>query len=100
MGGSLMGSTSIHDTADKMGRTLGVRWNKLRKGMINLQVGPGAAVLPSTVTRIHMDFAFTMAKGHMGPRYASPAACCDTNKAPCTLDRTRRQLGSFEFVEL
>ncbi|KAF4123805.1 large subunit ribosomal protein MRP49 [Geosmithia morbida] len=48
-------------------RTLGIRWNKLRK-LINLQCGPGAAVLPSEVTRIHMDFAHALRNGHMGPR--------------------------------
>ncbi|KAI6780395.1 54S ribosomal protein-like protein [Emericellopsis cladophorae] len=48
-------------------RTLGVRWNKLRR-LINLQTGPGAAIIPPNVTRVHMDFAVTCKGGHMGPK--------------------------------
>ncbi|KAG5933596.1 hypothetical protein E4U53_000940 [Claviceps sorghi] len=36
--------------------------------LINLRCGPGAAVLPPEVTRIHMDFAHRMDDGHMGAR--------------------------------
>ncbi|KAJ4254919.1 hypothetical protein NW762_009717 [Fusarium torreyae] len=48
-------------------RSLGERFNKLRR-LINLQCGPGAAVLPPEVTRIHMDFAVHLNGGHMGAR--------------------------------
>ncbi|KID95745.1 Ribosomal protein/NADH dehydrogenase domain protein, partial [Metarhizium majus ARSEF 297] len=36
--------------------------------LINLRCGPGAAILPPEVTRIHMDFATSMSNGHMGAR--------------------------------
>ncbi|KAG6040837.1 hypothetical protein E4U41_006879 [Claviceps citrina] len=36
--------------------------------LIDLRCGPGAAILPPEVTRIHMDFAMRMDDGHMGAR--------------------------------
>ncbi|KAM0516710.1 hypothetical protein ACHAPE_005344 [Trichoderma viride] len=48
-------------------RSLGERLNLLRK-LINIRCGPGAAILPSEVTRIHMDFAISLKGGHMGAR--------------------------------
>ncbi|KAF4471459.1 ribosomal MRP49 [Fusarium albosuccineum] len=48
-------------------RSLGERLNTLRR-LINIQCGPGAAVLPPEVTRIHMDFARSLKGGHMGAR--------------------------------
>ncbi|CRK23715.1 hypothetical protein VD0002_g6269 [Verticillium dahliae] len=43
------------------------RWHKLR-AMLRIRHGPGAAVIPPTVTRIHVEFAKTYNNGHMGPR--------------------------------
>ncbi|CAI4212474.1 unnamed protein product [Parascedosporium putredinis] len=43
------------------------RWNKLHR-ILNLRVGPGAAVLPNTITRIHLEFASKAGAGHVGPR--------------------------------
>ncbi len=37
--------------------------------LLNIRVGPGAAVVSRDVTRIHMDFASNLEKGHTGPRY-------------------------------
>ncbi|KAL6891503.1 mitochondrial ribosomal protein L51 [Trichoderma longibrachiatum] len=48
-------------------RSLGERLNLLRK-LISIKCGPGAAVLPADVTRIHMDFAIHLKGGHMGAR--------------------------------
>ncbi|GAB0134243.1 hypothetical protein EsDP_00002623 [Epichloe bromicola] len=48
-------------------RSLGERLNLLRK-LINLRCGPGAAILPPEVSRIHLDFAARMDDGHMGAR--------------------------------
>ncbi|KAL7783041.1 mitochondrial ribosomal protein L51 [Trichoderma afarasin] len=48
-------------------RSLGERLNLLRK-LINIRCGPGAAILPAEVTRIHMDFALRLKGGHMGAR--------------------------------
>ncbi|PKK42147.1 hypothetical protein CI102_13286 [Trichoderma harzianum] len=49
-------------------RSLGERLNLLRKQLINIRCGPGAAILPAEVTRIHMDFALRLKGGHMGAR--------------------------------
>ncbi|KAM6480258.1 mitochondrial ribosomal protein L51 [Trichoderma sp. SZMC 28011] len=49
-------------------RSLGERLNLLRKVLINIRCGPGAAILPAEVTRIHMDFALRLKGGHMGAR--------------------------------
>ncbi|PTB79240.1 hypothetical protein M440DRAFT_1389275 [Trichoderma longibrachiatum ATCC 18648] len=49
-------------------RSLGERLNLLRKRLISIKCGPGAAVLPADVTRIHMDFAIHLKGGHMGAR--------------------------------
>ncbi|KAL5612158.1 hypothetical protein BROUX41_000298 [Berkeleyomyces rouxiae] len=43
------------------------RWHKLRN-LLKIRFGPGAAVMPPNVTRIHMDFSRNMKGGHMGPR--------------------------------
>ncbi|KKF97261.1 hypothetical protein CFIMG_002818RA [Ceratocystis fimbriata CBS 114723] len=43
------------------------RWHNLRN-LLKIRFGPGAAVLPPNVTRIHMDFARNIRGGHMGPR--------------------------------
>ncbi|KAK5997055.1 hypothetical protein PT974_02406 [Cladobotryum mycophilum] len=48
-------------------RSLGERLNLLRK-LVTIQCGPGAAVLPPEVSRIHLDFAITLKGGHMGAR--------------------------------
>ncbi|KAI5466890.1 hypothetical protein BGZ63DRAFT_10648 [Mariannaea sp. PMI_226] len=48
-------------------RSLGERLNLLRK-LVNIQCGPGAAILPPEVTRIHLDFAKRLDGGHMGAR--------------------------------
>ena len=49
-------------------RSLGERFNKLRAKLISLRCGPGAAILPPEVTRIHMDFATSFKNGHMGAK--------------------------------
>ncbi|KEY70400.1 hypothetical protein S7711_06568 [Stachybotrys chartarum IBT 7711] len=48
-------------------RSLGERLNNLRR-LISLRCGPGAAVLPAEVTKIHMDFARKINGGHMGAK--------------------------------
>ncbi|KAF4582054.1 Ribosomal protein/NADH dehydrogenase domain protein [Ophiocordyceps camponoti-floridani] len=49
-------------------RSLGSRLTRLRQRLIKLRCGPGAAILPKEVTTIHLDFATSMFKGHMGAR--------------------------------
>ncbi|KAK8006504.1 hypothetical protein PG991_012801 [Apiospora marii] len=45
----------------------GKRMNIL-KTLLNLRHGPGAAILPPEISRLHMDFALRWNDGHMGPR--------------------------------
>lgn len=40
--------------------------------LINIRCGPGAAILPPEVTRIHLDFATKINGGHMGARFVLP----------------------------
>ncbi|EAQ83925.1 hypothetical protein CHGG_10329 [Chaetomium globosum CBS 148.51] len=43
------------------------RANRLTE-LVWIRNGPGAAILPQDVTRIHMDFAHKFNGGHLGPR--------------------------------
>ncbi|SPO05770.1 related to ribosomal protein MRP49 [Cephalotrichum gorgonifer] len=43
------------------------RWNKVHR-LLGIRLGPGAAVLPPSVTRIHLEFAREAGDGHVGPR--------------------------------
>ncbi|KAK8086898.1 hypothetical protein PG994_001872 [Apiospora phragmitis] len=45
----------------------GKRMNIL-KALLNLRHGPGAAILPPEISRLHMDFALRWNDGHLGPR--------------------------------
>ncbi|KAI1296301.1 CI-B8 domain-containing protein [Xylaria venustula] len=45
----------------------GKRMNTLR-ALLNLRHGPGAAILPPEITRIHLDFSQKWNNGHFGPR--------------------------------
>ncbi|KAI8634057.1 CI-B8 domain-containing protein [Xylariaceae sp. FL1651] len=38
------------------------------QALLSLRHGPGAAILPPEITRIHMDFALKWNDGHLGPR--------------------------------
>ncbi|KAI1826898.1 mitochondrial ribosomal protein L51 [Xylaria intraflava] len=38
------------------------------QALLALRHGPGAAILPPEITRIHMDFAIKWNQGHLGPR--------------------------------
>ncbi|KAK4228960.1 CI-B8 domain-containing protein [Podospora fimiseda] len=44
------------------------RMNKLSEKLLTVKHGPGAAVLPTEVARIHLEFAHKLNDGHMGPR--------------------------------
>ncbi|KAI9734705.1 MAG: hypothetical protein M1818_006692 [Claussenomyces sp. TS43310] len=67
------------------------------KALLNIKLGPGAAILPPEVTRIHLDFAVKINDGHAGPRkfwrnclprlkYHNPAV-------PMSVTRTTNQEG-------
>lgn len=46
------------------------RMRKLQTTLLAIRTGPGAAVLPKDVKRLHLRFATKIEDGHMGPRYA------------------------------
>ncbi|OTA65252.1 hypothetical protein K449DRAFT_264629 [Hypoxylon sp. EC38] len=46
----------------------GKRMHKLQAKLLALRHGPGAAILPPEITRIHMNFALRWNDGHFGPR--------------------------------
>lgn len=72
---------------------IGRRMNRLKTQIMSIRLGPGAAVLPSNVTRIHMHFAKQGKDGHFGakeffskclPRlkYWNPAVPMIVNRLP------------------
>ncbi|KAI2620222.1 CI-B8 domain-containing protein [Hypomontagnella submonticulosa] len=46
----------------------GKRMHILEEKLLQLRIGPGAAILPPEITRIHMNFARKWNDGHFGPR--------------------------------
>ncbi|KAI1461103.1 CI-B8 domain-containing protein [Annulohypoxylon moriforme] len=46
----------------------GKRMHILQEKLLAIRHGPGAAILPPEITRIHLDFAKKWNNGHMGPR--------------------------------
>ncbi|AEO71639.1 b9124158-759d-4bed-ba1a-1b9ce1a4c226 [Thermothielavioides terrestris] len=75
---------------------IGRRMNKLN-ALVKIRTGPGAAVLPRDVTRIHMEFAHKINGGHMGPRKfwreALPRLKYWNPAVPMVVNRTRDQEG-------
>ncbi|KAL2259420.1 hypothetical protein VTK26DRAFT_6913 [Humicola hyalothermophila] len=68
------------------------RMNRLRT-LVNIRVGPGAAVLPKDVTRLHLEFGLQTYDGHVGPKkfwrdylprlkYWNPAVPMVVNRVP------------------
>ncbi|KAK3683594.1 CI-B8 domain-containing protein [Podospora appendiculata] len=74
------------------------RMNVLRSKILNIRLGPGAAVLPQDVTRIHMEFAKNIEEGHMGPRKFFkenlPRLKFWNPSVPMIVNRTENQHGS------
>ncbi|KFZ12811.1 hypothetical protein V502_06915 [Pseudogymnoascus sp. VKM F-4520 (FW-2644)] len=72
------------------------RMTKLR-ALLAIKLGPGAAVLPKNVTKLHMEFAKRMNDGHFGPRkfWQSylPRLKFHNPAVSMTLDRTTNQEG-------
>ncbi|KAL8839774.1 MAG: hypothetical protein Q9170_001585 [Blastenia crenularia] len=46
----------------------GCGWVELVAQLYTIRLGPGAAVLPEDIKRIHLDFAFKLNDGHFGAR--------------------------------
>lgn len=56
--------------------------------LVKIRLGPGAAVLPQDVTRIHLEFAHKFNGGHMGSRCGfSPALAGDRQQGLHSLGR-------------
>ncbi|CZS98631.1 related to ribosomal protein MRP49 [Rhynchosporium agropyri] len=72
------------------------RMRKLR-ALLAIRIGPGAAILPPEVTRIHMDFARAVEDGHYGPRkfwrHCLPRLKYHNPAIPMTVNRTNDQTG-------
>ncbi|KFY08340.1 hypothetical protein V492_06310 [Pseudogymnoascus sp. VKM F-4246] len=72
------------------------RMTKLR-ALLAIKLGPGAAVLPKNVTKLHMEFAKRMNDGHFGPRkfWQSylPRLKYHNPTVSMTLERTENQEG-------
>ncbi|KAF2404874.1 50S ribosomal protein-like protein Mrp49 [Trichodelitschia bisporula] len=70
------------------------RMRRLRT-LLAIRIGPGAAVLPPTVSRIHMDFAVRINQGHRGPRHfwrhMLPRLKYHNPAVPMTISRTEDQ---------
>lgn len=64
---------------------------KLNSRLLSIRLGPGAAILPPEVTRIHMDFAYGLA-GHLGPKQfwhkCLPRLKYHNPAVPMTVNRT------------
>ncbi|KAK3946195.1 CI-B8 domain-containing protein [Diplogelasinospora grovesii] len=65
--------------------------------LLGIRHGPGAAILPTNVTRIHMEFAHKINDGHMGPkkfwREHLPRLKFWNPAIPMIVNRTTDQLG-------
>ncbi|KAK4102580.1 hypothetical protein N658DRAFT_495287 [Parathielavia hyrcaniae] len=74
------------------------RMNKLNAVLVGIRNGPGAAVLPKDVTRIHLEFAHKINNGHMGPRKfwqdALPRLKYWNPAVPMVVNRTHDQEGA------
>ncbi|OAF59729.1 hypothetical protein VC83_03785 [Pseudogymnoascus destructans] len=72
------------------------RMTKLR-ALLAIKLGPGAAVLPKNVTKLHMEFAKRMNDGHYGPRKfwhsCLPRLKYHNPTVSMTLERTTNQEG-------
>jgi hypothetical protein len=51
--------------------------------LLAIKIGPGAALLPKNVQRIHMDFGVKIDGGNRGPKSVPPSLSAHPNQA-CT----------------
>ncbi|KAK4115582.1 hypothetical protein N656DRAFT_842426 [Canariomyces notabilis] len=78
------------------------RMNQLKSQLVRIRIGPGAAVLPNDVTRIHLEFAKKINGGHMGPRKfwreALPRLKYWNPAIPMIVNRTEDQEGPAKMT--
>ncbi|KAI0376164.1 CI-B8 domain-containing protein [Hypomontagnella monticulosa] len=69
----------------------------LLEELLRLRIGPGAAILPPEITRIHMNFAQRWNDGHFGPRkfwkLCLPRLKFHNPAVPMLVNRTEDQSG-------
>ncbi|MCJ1392443.1 hypothetical protein MMC18_005310 [Xylographa bjoerkii] len=67
------------------------------KTLFSIRLGPGAAILPKDVKRIHLDFAAKFNDGHLGPRrffqHCLPRLKYHNPAVSMTVNRTTDQAG-------
>ncbi|MCJ1280745.1 hypothetical protein MMC26_000062 [Xylographa opegraphella] len=67
------------------------------KSLFSIRLGPGAAILPKDVKRIHLDFATKFNDGHLGPRrffqHCLPRLKYHNPGVSMTVTRTTNQAG-------
>ncbi|MCJ1402667.1 hypothetical protein MMC11_005887 [Xylographa trunciseda] len=67
------------------------------KTLFSVRLGPGAAILPKDVKRIHLDFATKFNDGHLGPRHffqhCLPRLKYHNPGVSMTVNRTTNQAG-------
>ncbi|KAL1855714.1 hypothetical protein Daus18300_010997 [Diaporthe australafricana] len=75
---------------------VGMRMNRLQS-LISIRNGPGAAVLPKNVTKIHLEFAHDWKDGHLGGRRFwrdnLPRLKYHNPEVPMIVNRTHDQQG-------
>ncbi|KAK3386956.1 CI-B8 domain-containing protein [Podospora didyma] len=73
------------------------RLHRLQARLVTIRNGPGAAVLPKDISRIHLEFAAKIDGGHMGPkkfwREALPRLKYWNPAVPMIVNRTTNQEG-------
>ncbi|KAI5918759.1 50S ribosomal protein mrp49 [Camillea tinctor] len=74
----------------------GKRMHILKAKLLDLRHGPGAAILPPEITRIHLDFALRWNDGHYGPRYAGALTLFPNGEEVCPIS-TADTVPSFPF---
>ncbi|MCJ1320820.1 hypothetical protein MMC15_006161 [Xylographa vitiligo] len=76
---------------------LAKRMRHLKTRLFSIRLGPGAAILPKDVKRIHLDFATKFNDGHLGPRrffqHCLPRLKYHNPGVSMTVNRTTNQAG-------
>lgn len=73
------------------------RMRRLKTRLLDIRIGPGAAILPPNVKRIHLSFAYKFNDGHLGPRrvwrYYLPRLKYHNPAVSMTVSRSHDQAG-------
>lgn len=73
------------------------RMRRLKTRLLDIRIGPGAAILPPDVKRIHLSFAYKFNDGHLGSRrvwrYYLPRLKYHNPAVSMTVSRSHDQAG-------